>query len=273
MTKPGTSPLETHRELLLLEAALASDSIGHGLTALRAYDFADKGRFFSALFSLSVGIERLLKIIVLMVAAQESGRFPNDQRLKAAGHDIEALLRFATKRNDSLGLAVDRAKVDDPLCATIIGRLTAFAKYARYFNLDAMVGRNRPDDEEPLAAWDRLVSTELVRRHYRHTQQRKRAIAFSSHLARQGALIASHVLEDRTRVTDLGHLAAAAAEIETKRKFAVYYVVCIVEFCVRILEALDRRNSPPTCLPEFFRVFNTLDRQAVLRRKNWAPLR
>lgn len=75
MRNANDSPVEMHREGLLLEGALASDALGHGLTALRSHDFADKGRFFSGMFPLTIGLERVLKRAPLLAdcPGQSSG--------------------------------------------------------------------------------------------------------------------------------------------------------------------------------------------------------
>lgn len=150
--------------------------------------------------------------------------------------------------------------------------LSRFARYARYYNFDSMTGSLGSGDEEPLAAWDRVVGTEVVKRHHRRTKRHRKAVAFGNALAGVPGIVVSHVLEDGTHATDTDVLTAAAVTIETKQKYSVYYVLCIVEFCVEVLEALDRRQNRPIYVSECFRVFNTLDRTAVLRRKRWNPL-
>lgn len=272
MGTANKSPVEVHREGLLLEGALASDALGHGLTALRSYDFADKGRFFSGMFALTIGLERVLKLIFLISTAQDNGRFPTNKELKGVGHDVESLVALARSTNEAKSLGVDTAKIDDALCTAIIELLSRFARYARYYNLDSMTGSLGSGDEEPLAAWDRVVGTEVVRRHHRRTKRHRDAVAFGNALAGVPGIVVSHVLEDGTHATDTGVLTTAAVTIETKQKYSVYYVLCIVEFCVEVLETLDRRQNPPIYVSEYFRIFNTLDRAAVLRRKRWNPL-
>ena len=47
------------------EASLTASLLGNGLNALRKADLYNKGLYYQAFFSLSIGIERLLKIIVI----------------------------------------------------------------------------------------------------------------------------------------------------------------------------------------------------------------
>lgn len=270
MSEPSISPLEVHRETLLLEAALASEMLGQGLTALRCYTFAEKGLFFAGMFTLTIGLERVLKLAWLVSKVEDDGRFPTNDELKKVGHNIKDLLRLARTINVAKNLGASPSKVDDSLCEKIIDLLSAFARHARYYNLDALTGSTKPKDEEPLAAWDRIVGIEVVSRHHRTTRKMEGSLAFAKAVTDIPGIVVSHVLEDGTHATDLETLTKASVLAGTKQKYSTYYTLCIIEFAVEVLEALDRRQSPPIYLFEHFRRFNTLSRKAVLRRKKWS---
>jgi hypothetical protein len=68
---------------LLREASMASMSIGVGLTHIRRYDFTQPGYFYSGLFSMTTGIERLLKLILIYDhRLNHHGSFPSNRHLK-----------------------------------------------------------------------------------------------------------------------------------------------------------------------------------------------
>lgn len=52
-------------QLLANEAALTASLLGNGLNALRKAGIFNKGLYYQAFFSLSIGIERLLKMIII----------------------------------------------------------------------------------------------------------------------------------------------------------------------------------------------------------------
>lgn len=52
-------------ELLGREAELASKTLGTGLTELRKYSFGGFGYFYSGMFSLVIGLERVAKLTLL----------------------------------------------------------------------------------------------------------------------------------------------------------------------------------------------------------------
>jgi hypothetical protein len=123
---------------LLREASMASMSIGVGLTHVRRYDFAQSGFFYSGLFSMATGIERLLKLILIYDhRLNHDGSFPNNRQLKACGHDISGLVSRAVEiaARHELPFCADVFE-SDPIYPTIIENLSDFARQARYHNLD-----------------------------------------------------------------------------------------------------------------------------------------
>ncbi len=78
--------------LLQQEGHLISSCLTNGLTELRAANVHNKGAFYSALFNLSVGIERLLKAIVIIEHMLNNNlSVPNKRQLKRYGHNIVEL--------------------------------------------------------------------------------------------------------------------------------------------------------------------------------------
>jgi hypothetical protein len=63
-------------ELLNREAALSAQLLGNGLTSIRKYDFSSKGIFYSGMFSISIGLERILKIILVLDYQIKNSKFP-----------------------------------------------------------------------------------------------------------------------------------------------------------------------------------------------------
>ena len=53
------------------EGYLISSCLSMGLTELRKADVYNKGAFYSSFFNLSVGLERLLKSIIILIRLQK----------------------------------------------------------------------------------------------------------------------------------------------------------------------------------------------------------
>jgi hypothetical protein len=127
------------------EAELTRQLLAAGLGALVKANHMDKGRFSQAFFDLSIGLERLLKLIYLIDhALQSGGSFPSNGDLrKRFGHDLTALHAEALKirrRLEDEGEQFVFAVPDPTLSARIVGVLAEFAKGTRYYNLDYLLG-------------------------------------------------------------------------------------------------------------------------------------
>src|ERR1700761_7007855 len=75
------------------ECALVRQLIGSGVTALGAANYANKrGEYYTAFFGLSVGLERLAKLIfVADYAISNGGRMPSQEAVRKFGHNLIAL--------------------------------------------------------------------------------------------------------------------------------------------------------------------------------------
>lgn len=76
-------------KLLLLEANLTLATIADGLHCLKRANMYQKGLYYQAFFSLSIGIERILKLIVIDKYRSETDeKFPNNKVIKNYAHHI-----------------------------------------------------------------------------------------------------------------------------------------------------------------------------------------
>jgi len=145
-------------QLLLNEGHLFQGCFKSSLVALRRDRSADRGRYYAASFHFAIGLERLLKVLVLLDHWKRERRFPDTQELRQhggrSGHDIEKL--YLTVRDLFVRYGVSCPGFDpDDLDTRLLGYLSDFAKVSRYFNLDTLVGESRSED--PLARWDALL--------------------------------------------------------------------------------------------------------------------
>jgi hypothetical protein len=124
------------------EAELAAEQIAAGVTALRRANHAQNGYYTQALFGLSIGLERLAKLIILAdYAIDNSGRFLSNDELKKIGHDISSL--FDRCASLSLKHRTDKehsVRPNEPVHQGIVKTLTEFGMLSRYYNLDLIVG-------------------------------------------------------------------------------------------------------------------------------------
>ena len=81
------------------ETALVRHLIGSGVTALGRANYADKkGEYYTAFFGLSVGLERLAKLILVAdYVISNSGQMPEERVVRRFGHKLVELMQAATR--------------------------------------------------------------------------------------------------------------------------------------------------------------------------------
>lgn len=132
-------------KLLANECSLTVSMLDSGFHALSEANMTNKGLYYQALFSLSIGIERLLKIILITKYRNENnGVFPEDNKIRRYGHKIEELL-------GEINLIYN-----DEIDKEIVKLLNDFANQSRYYNMDIM-SRGQASSENPLRSWDSIL--------------------------------------------------------------------------------------------------------------------
>lgn len=141
--------------LLMNEASLSAMSLGVGLTFIRKYNYSQEGYLMHAFFSLSIGMERLMKLILLYDFRYKNGRYPNNSYLKNYSHDLYKLFNQINKIAEDYGLTELKKDIKkDSINIKIVEFFSSFAKYSRYYNLDELTG-NFPGISSPVKEWNK----------------------------------------------------------------------------------------------------------------------
>lgn len=143
------NPQSTQVLLLIKECGLTATSIDQGLIYLRKSHFAAKGLYYQSFFLLSIGIERLLKLIIIVKNLVEKDKFPENSELKDYGHKIIEMFK---QLSHELCPEPDFLK-DNELFEPILKFLSDYAHNSRYYNLDTLSGRNTKA-RDPLHEWN-----------------------------------------------------------------------------------------------------------------------
>ncbi|WP_167352700.1 hypothetical protein [Marinobacter adhaerens] len=142
--------------LLQQEGYLISSSLTNGLTELRSAHVHNKGAFYTSLFNLSVGFERLLKAIVIIDhMLNHQLAVPTKKQLQVRGHNIVDLYdeceRIGLNRNSPI---LGRPQLD-AIDNEFLQLLSDFARVTRYHNLDALSASHTSPD--PLVRLNQLI--------------------------------------------------------------------------------------------------------------------
>jgi hypothetical protein len=264
--------------LLQQEAYLIRTSVAQGLTLLRSANLGEKGHYYGAFFGLSIGLERLLKVIIILEHMARNDLTPPARKtLRTYGHDLIELF--------STALAIPTDKSPHPLAAVapgsiesdILTQLSDFGEACgRYANLDSLaIGRPQAD---PLAAWktiiERILDEDVPNR--KKERARRTALALTTAFS-DCASVRAHDLDKQPlslqqwfEVPQLHELAASRAVVH------VFRILCPMKELLEIvdlrlmLETQRRGLQEPVapCVHEFLD-FVLRDESVTLRKKRW----
>lgn len=142
---------------LARETALAARLVGTGLGALHRAEAANAGLYYEGFFGVTIGLERLCKLVIVVSDYVTTGAFPTDAELKSRyGHDLSTLVKEVGVRLESGKVTSQWPIPDDEEHIELMALLTDFAKISRYYNLSALSGGMAPADD-PIPRWFDLV--------------------------------------------------------------------------------------------------------------------
>jgi hypothetical protein len=151
------------------EAALVRHLIGSGATSLGRANYADQiGEYYTAFFGLSVGLERLAKLILVTDhAIANNGQMPAEQVLRKYGHKLVDLIDAADTTATKHGLKLSYPRPSTAISAKIVECLDAFADAGRgrYANFAAL-GDPNLGQEEPIRKWWGEVAELILKEYY-----------------------------------------------------------------------------------------------------------
>jgi hypothetical protein len=259
--------------LFAREASMSSMSLGLGLTQLRKYDFVKPGFFYSSMFMITIGFERLMKLIVIYDhRIKNNGEFPDNNQLKNKyGHKIDELFASAIDINLKNNYSDEHLSLlNDNLIDLIIKFLTDFAQSSRYYNLDGLTGRLQKN-KEPLNRWNEEINSVIISRHYRITKRKEQKINTISSKIEDSAFV-MFTSENGEKISSMKEFFTEGDKVPTKQKYSMYYIYSISHFLVNLLSNLETHGNFYPFLTEYFHHLLCNDKSYVLSRKRWLPI-
>lgn len=263
---------------LAREAGIASHAITFGLEALRQAHYADKGLYNRGFFGLSIGLKRMLKLLLLIeYAIQNKGRFPSNDYLKQYGHDLQKLLAEARNIFDRYGeheYSLPVGGIEDD----IVRLLDRFARVTRYYNLDFLAGRSQPADSmDPIAEWYTKIGSQILAKHYsskNQNQDRARAAVMQGLMG--PVSMVRFLGEDDQQINSIEDASLRSAENKVIQKFGTFYCAKIARFLYVLLRRLEfeahrAKLDDVPALHEFF--FPFLNSDSYLKSRKTFPAR
>jgi hypothetical protein len=236
------------------EGHLAAEQLASGVTILGRADHAKKGLYTQAFFALSIGIERLAKLIVMAdFAVTNGGRYPTNQDLMRFGHDIATLLlrceEISSRYRDG---QVQAIRPNGPIHQGIIAGVSEFGVLSRYYNLDFMVGGKAITLPEPIGAWWRRVGMPILAKHYSKAQRQRDEGWATETAASMGPSFVLHHAEDTTPIDDAVTLMQRAMATRLVQKYGRLYTLHIIRWLAFLVSDLAELAAHRHRLDAFF---------------------
>jgi len=225
------------------EAMLIQQLLGSGATALGRANYADKkGVYYTAFFGLSVGLERLCKLVLIVdYALKNQGQMPSQDLVKKFGHNIVKLMRKAERVSVAHSLSLDYQKPEDSVAKAIVTNLDAFAdaQRGRYANFASICDPNLTRDE-PLSKWWNQVAKEILNQRYFGTAAQERiennARVIDAMLSKY--TIVQHFSEEREQIDNLETASIRTGQTEIVQKWSRYHSLTIIRWLSGIYSKL-----------------------------------
>ena len=243
----------TEKERLLAnEASLTSSLLGNGLNALRKANINNKGLYYQAFFSLSIGVERLLKMIIItQYRSEHNGDFPVDIDMKKLSHNLIKLCQYT-------GIQFKK----DSIHEKIVIFLDDFARKSRYYNIDSMVYKN-VQYYDPLYEWSLIAEVILDSSGKRKEIKNKQKL---SRLIDSVSLFRFYDLQGNEVNNAIGIL----NNIENQEIIQEYSVQYMFEIITKLVEEIRRLQDIKYMMPvltEFFPLYNKYWKPYEIRKK------
>jgi hypothetical protein len=261
----------------LREATLAAELLCSGVTTLRKAATPRSGLYELAMFNLSMGCERICKLIVLLdYRATHKSAFPSNDVLKNKyGHDLAKLFPAVAQ------IVADRhitgeytSPPDSAVHKEIISTLAEFAKTTRYYNLDYLTGGKAAQLQSGSAAWIERVGRLILQKHYSPRKQVSDVIEAQQLQASMGQMVSGIRFDEAGKSIDtLEQGLIHGAEIRLIQRLGPFYCLQLGRYLAAVLDKVRSVHNAADSAPmpffvEIFAPFLNND-QFLKSRKTW----
>ena len=262
--------------LIQNECLFAQDLLSLGVNQLSKADIFHKGIYYQCLTTLSTGIERLQKLIIVLDKYKTDGTFLSENELKRLGHSIVLLYNQCDTIGKKYNISTDFSETQQ-IYDEIIETLSLFASYEkenRYYNLNYLSIVNDENGDLPkdcIYMWHEKVDGYIWENKIPDKIKRKlicNSMALGN-MINEGARI-SFESETREEISDGTDMLLNINVSDVCKKYRRLYVVQIIRYLSNILNCFsqDMKDENIPYLPDFFLMFRLMD-EDILRRKTY----
>ncbi|MDD2637071.1 MAG: hypothetical protein PHW82_16390 [Bacteroidales bacterium] len=211
------SQLDEKFNILDREAGIITGLLTSGLENLRKIS-NDESYYYLAFYSLSTGIERLLKLIIYIENPKVN--------LKSFNHQLTNLVNH-------VGVKVDKLSVEQKL----LEFLDNFAKGDRYHILDYLSSQsNKKIIDEPIVKFYNSIFVEIISKHPPRKIMMSPQVDFASVL---------HTRENLTEITSFDDLFVHGQLVDRVAKYSVMYFGRLIQPLIERINSHSGLNNNP----------------------------
>jgi hypothetical protein len=258
------------------EAALVRHLVGSGATALGRASYADKmGEYYTAFFGLSVGLERLAKLILVAdFAISNGGTMPAEKVVRQYGHKLANRMDVVGKVAPKHSLKLDYPRPTDSISAKIVECLDSFADASRgrYANFAALGDPNLGKDE-PIRMWWSEVAELILKEHYygKPAQERVEGCAKVIDALMSPVSLVLFIDEAGDAMQDVLTSSIRTGQTELVQRYGRYHALTVVRWLSEVFSELTRSRGSTDAFYgvwEYFQTY-TVEDAFLKTRKNW----
>lgn len=257
------SALEDHKlNSIVRELGIITHLIGSGLTTIRKADFVQHGKFGSSFFELTLGIERICKIIIIRKFQRtNNGEFPTNKYIRNFSHSITDLISEVFNGYESKFIG------NDEIIDEMISFFSEFAKTIRYYNLDSIT-KDVDSKNDPMKLWA-IIQDKIVKRHYK----KKDFTEFEKKIITGLDIHSTFMFHDMegNLINNASDFYEKGKTLETIQSYSVYYIHQIIVDIVRIINEEEQKYYVYPVMTEFFPYYHetSFKKQQILKKKKW----
>ncbi|UXZ34618.1 hypothetical protein K6V71_00620 [Cupriavidus gilardii] len=240
------------------ESKLVRHLLGAGITALGRANYSDQaGEYYTAFFGLSVGIERLAKLILVTdYALSNGGRLAPQAEIRKYGHNIESLLTSISTVTEKHSINLQYSKPTTAISAKIVECLCAFADASRgrYANFAALGDPNIEAQFEPIRKWWTEVAELILREHYYGKQAQRRVETNAWIVAEMIGSFSAVLHFDETGgvMSNISSASTRTGQTKYVQKYGRYHALTIIRWMSNIFCELCRKAYFESQMVQFF---------------------
>lgn len=228
------------------ELALVRHLIGSGVTALGRANYAEGlGEYYTAFFGLSVGLERLLKLaLVVDFALSNDGQMPGQDAVRKFGYRLLDLMNTVEKLASTREVRLCFQRPISEISRKIIACLDSFAdaRRGRYANFVEVGDPSLGFGSEPIGKWWTEVGEAILNQEYydKRIELVTQSNARQAHRSLSEITDVYHIDECGKAISDVRSASIRTGQTEVVQKFGRYHTLTVVRWLVDLFSGLAR---------------------------------